>query len=376
MSLLYEIWLCDLLKYEPEQIYKYINFFGSAKATYEAKASKYKKHEAYGVLSKVLKADHDLDKAKLLLEECRRKEIEIMSIYDSDYPIYLKNSYLPPRLLFIAGERINLSNYVTLTVVGSRHATDNGKKMAYNLARDLTEQGFMIISGMAEGIDVYAHKGALDAGGKTIAVLAGGADIPYPAVHRGIYDQILKNGAVISEQPPGTAGKPYLYQKRNRIMSGLSYGCIMVEGQEKSGTSITMKHATSDNRDIFAVPGNPVLSQSYIPNSLIKDGATLVTDYTDILKMYENEYPYLLENGKALLPEKEEISAAEFDFPLDDTDMKIINYLKNCGEPQLPDDICEACSLTANVVASKLTMLLMGDIISRETGNKYMLIRR
>ncbi len=376
MSCLYEIWLCDLLKYEPEQIYKFINFFGSAENAYKAKASEYKKHDAYPVLSKILKANHHLDKANLLIEECKRKEIHIMSIGDEDYPICLKNSYLPPRILFIAGERINLNHYLTITMVGSRQATNNGKIMSHDLARDLTKEGIIIVSGLAEGIDVCAHKGALDAGGKTVAVLAGGADKVYPKIHGEIYSQIIKNGMVISEQPPGTDGKAYFYQKRNRIMAGISYGSIMVEGRQNSGTSITMKHATADCRDLFAVPGSPMVSQSYIPNSLIKDGATLVTDYTDVLKVYENQYPNLLENGKKLLPQENIDEIENFDFPLDETDIKIIKYLSTCAEAQFPDNICEECELSANIVAGKLTMLEMADIIRREPGNKYLLIRR
>ncbi len=376
MSLLHEIWLCKTLTYDPEKIYKYINFFGSAENAYNAKASDYKKHDAYPVLSKIIKAKHDLSDAKLLIEECKRKDIHLMSICDEDYPIYLKNSYLPPRILFIKGERINLNNYITLAMVGSRASTNNGRLMAYDLSQDLTSQGFLVISGLANGIDSMAHKGALAAGGKTIALLAGGVDEPYPKDNRSLYDEIIKNGAVISEQPPGVVGRGYFYQRRNRIMAGLSYGCILVEGCVGSGSSITMKHATSENRDLFAVPGNPRLAQSYIPNSLIKDGATMVIDYNDILNIYEERYSALLENGKQLLKVHQQEEIEDMNYPLDDVDEKIIAFLNTCGEAQFPDTICEACAIPANIAASKLTMLLMGGIISREPGNKYLLIRR
>ncbi len=376
MSYLHEIWLCNILKYDPEKIYKYINFFGSAENAYNAKASKYKKHEAYPILSKVIKANHDLDDARLLIEQCKRMEIDIMSIHDEDYPVSLKNSYLPPRLLFLKGERLNLNEYLTITIVGSRSSTRNGKLMAYELGRDLAKEGVIIVSGLARGIDSESQKGALDAGNKTVAILAGGVDIPYPNENSNLYNQIVSNGMLISEQPPGTPSRDYFYQQRNRIMASLSYGCVLVEGCVSSGTAITMKHATSENRDLFAVPGNPKIDQSYIPNSLIKDGAVLVTDYTDILKVYEDKYDILLENGKRFLPQEEIYEIENLDFPLEDTDIKILKFLSECGDAQHADNICEACNLPPGTVASRLTMLLMGEIISQEPGNKYLLIRR
>ncbi len=377
MSILHELWICSFCNYDPDKIYRYIDFFGSAENAYSAKASEYKKNPAYPVLSKLIKSSHDLSAQEKLLEDCKRKEIEIISIFDEDYPNYLKNSYLPPRVLFLKGERINLNNYVTVTVVGSRAATRNGKLMAHNLSQDLSAEGVIIVSGMAKGIDCAAHKGALSSGGKTIAVLAGGVDIIYPAENRDLYYQIMENGAIISEQPPGTAGRDYFYQRRNRIMAGIAYGCVMVEGCIDSGSSITMKHATSESRDLFAVPSNPMVDQSVLPNQLIKDGATMVIDYKDILNVYSDLYPNLLENGKQLLDSATTNASDDFlDYPLDENDIKIIEFLKTCGEAQFPDNICEACSIPINIILSRLTILNMGGILSREPGNKYSLIRR
>lgn len=377
MSILHELWVCSFCNYDPDKIYKYIDFFGSAENAYNAKASDYKKNPAYPVLSKLIKAKHDLSAQEKLLEDCRRKEIEVISILDDDYPVYLKNSYLPPRVLFLKGERINLNNYLPITIVGSRAATRNGKLMAHNLAQDLSAEGFIIVSGMAKGIDCAAHKGALSSGSKTIAVLAGGVDIIYPAENRDLYYQILENGAIISEQPPGTAGRDYFYQRRNRILAGISYGCVMVEGCVDSGSSITMKHATSESRDLFAVPANPMVDQSVLPNQLIKDGATMVIDYNDILNVYSEAYPSLLENGKQLLSSTDNPNEGDvLDYPLDENDVKIIEFLKTCGEAQIPDNICEACSIPINIILSRLTILNMCGILSREPGNKYSLIRR
>lgn len=377
MSVLHELWICEVCKYDPEKIYKYLNFFGDAKSAFLAKSSEYKKHEDYPFLEAFLKEKRSLASAETLLEECERKEIDIMSISDEDYPEYLKNGYLPPRILFLKGERLNLNKYVTISIVGSRAATRNGKLMAHDLAEDLSLAGALVVSGMAKGIDAAAHKGALSAGGKTIAVLAGGVDIIYPAENRELYYQILENGTIMSEQPPGTAGRDYFYQRRNRIMAGLSYGCVLVEGRDGSGSSITMKHATSANRDLFAVPGNPKIDLFSVPNKLIKDGATMVTDCSDILNVYEDNFYHLLENGKKeLITSQSSAVELDFDYSLDEDDKKIIEFLSGCGEAQSPDSICEACQIPASVVASKLTLLMMSGILSRDITNKYSLIRR
>ncbi len=376
MSLLHEIWLCDVCKYEPEIIYKFLNFFGSAEEAHKAKESKYKKSEFFSSLTRILKADKSLEYAKSLVEECERKGIHIMSYHDEDYPVYLRNGYLPPRLLFIKGERLNLNDYILITIVGSRASTRQGRQMANQLGKDLAENGVISVSGMARGIDAEAHLGALDGGGKTIAFLAGGVDLVYPPENRKLYENIIENGAVISERPPGTPGRDYYYQRRNRIMASIANGIVVVEGTFKSGTAITVKHSTDASRDLFAVPGNPILSPSELPNGLIRDGATTVLSYEDILNTYKDFYSQKLENGMKLVKPKEETIAIDLGYELDEDDKKIINYLKNFGEGQFPDDIAENCDLPIQKVSSKLTMLMIGGIVTQEPGNKYLLTRR
>ena len=355
MSLLHEIWLCDVCKYEPEIIYKFLNFFGSAEEAHKAKESKYKKSEFFSSLTRILKADKSLDYAKSLVEECERKGIHIMSYHDEDYPVYLRNGYLPPRL----------NDYILITIVGSRASTRQGRQMANQLGKDLAENGVIVVSGMARGIDAEAHLGALDGGGKTIAFLAGGVDLVYPPENRKLYENIIENGAVISERPPGTPGRDYYYQRRNRIMASIANGIVVVEGTFKSGTAITVKHSTDASRDLFAVPGNPILSPSELPNGLIRDGATTVLTYEDILNTYKDFYSQKLENGMKLVKPKEETIAIDLGYELDEDDKKIINYLKNFGEGQFPDDIAENCDLPIQKVSSKLTMLMIGGIVTQ-----------
>lgn len=378
MSLLHEIWLCEFCKYDPEKIYKYINFFGSAENAYNAKASDYKKSDCYSALKSIFNANKSMESAEKLIEECNRLDIHIMSINDSDYSDFLRNSYLPPRLLFIKGERFNFNDYLFISVVGSRASSHSGRLMANQLCRDLVKCGIIVVSGLAVGIDAEAHKGAIDGGGKTIAFLSGGVDIVYPAENRRLYDRISENGAIISERPPGTIGRRYFYQHRNRIMAGIAHGVVVVEGTMKSGTSITIKHATDSSRDIFAVPGSPMSKQYDLPNSLIRDGIPPVLSFEDIIRTYDTREDciLLLENGIKLLKHPDEAFSSTLDYEFDGEDEKIIKFLKSCGDPQSPDDISEHCDIPVHVVASKLTMLMISDFVIQEPGNKYILTRR
>ncbi len=378
MSLLHEIWLCEFCHYDPENIYKYINFFGSAENAYNAKASDYKKSEYYSHLKKILKAKKSLDTAEKLIEECKRLDIHIMSINDEDYSNYLRNSYLPPRLLFIKGERFNFNDYLFVSIVGSRASSRPGRMMSNQLGRDLVKCGIIVVSGLAVGIDAEAQRGAIEGGGRTVAFLSGGVDKVYPAENRRLYDQIIENGAVISERPPGTVGRDYFYQQRNRIMAGIAHGVVVVEGTIKSGTSITIKHATDFSRDIFAVPGSPMSEQYDLPNSLIRDGIPPVLSFEDIIRQYDTREDCipLLENGIKLLKKPEEAFSATLDYDFDIEDEKIIKYLQSCGDAQLPDDISSNCNIPIHTVSSKLTMLMISDIVIQEPGNKYILTRR
>jgi len=378
MSLLHEIWLCEFCKYEPETIYKYLGIFGSAENAFKAKESDYKKSEYYSSLKKFFDKKRTLDSAEKLVEECKRLDIHIMSINDSDYSEQLKNSYLPPRILFIKGERFNFNDYLFISVVGSRVSSRNGRMMANQLCRDLVKCGIIVVSGLAIGIDAEAQKGAIEGGGRTVAFLSGGVDMIYPAENRKLYEQILENGAVVSERPPGTVGRKYFYQHRNRLMAGIAHGIVVVEGTMQSGTSITVKHATDFSRDIFAVPGSPISEQYDLPNSLIRDGAPPVLSFEDIVRHYDNrdDCINLLENGMKLLKNPEAAYSATLNYEFDKEDEIILKYLQSCGDAQLPDDISEHCNIPVHTVSSKLTMLMISDFVIQEPGNKYILTRR
>jgi DNA processing protein len=208
-------------------------------------------------------------------------EAELISITDPRYPPRLREIYDPPPVLFARG-RVELLQTVMLGVVGTRRPTAYGTAAATRLAKDLAVAGLTIASGMARGIDTAAHKAVLEAEGDTIAVFGCGVDQIYPAENRKLRDQIVEKGLTLSEFPMGTPAYPQNFPVRNRIISGMSAGVLVVEGGEYSGSAITAKLAMEHGREVFAVPGNITSKMSWGPNLLIKQGAKLVQEWNDV----------------------------------------------------------------------------------------------
>ena len=209
-------------------------------------------------------------------------KIEEISINSKEYLQNLKNIYDPPKKIYLIGNK-DLLYQKGIAIVGARAATQYGKKIAYNLAKELSEQNIVIISGLAIGIDSYAHKGSLEKG--TIAVLGSGIDNIYPKENLELAREIIKNkGCIISEYPLGTKPERLHFPQRNRIISGLSDGVVVIEASKKSGALITAEFALEQGKEIFAVPGDINKKQSEGTNQLIKDGAILLTSATDILE--------------------------------------------------------------------------------------------
>lgn len=216
------------------------------------------------------------------MEMIFQKNISVITIKDESYPFYLKNIHDPPIALYIKGTLYK--DEKSVAVVGARRATPYGLEIAEKLSFELARHGITVISGMARGIDSHAHNGTLKAGGRTIAVLGCGLDKPYPAENKLLMEKITEHGAVISEYVPGTPPLPGNFPARNRIISGLSHGVVVIEAGEKSGSLITADFALEQGRDVFAVPGNVGNSSSKGSNRLIKEGAKLVTCAKDILE--------------------------------------------------------------------------------------------
>jgi len=213
----------------------------------------------------------------------------LVSIRDPRYPAQLREIHDPPVVLFARG-RIELLGSIMLGVVGTRRPTPYGMAVAGRLSHDLAQAHLTIVSGMARGIDTAAHRAALDAGGKTVAVFGCGVDRVYPAENRGLAREIEKAGLLLSEFPMGTPAHPQNFPVRNRIVSGMGVGVLVVEGAQYSGSAITARLAMEQDRDVFAVPGNVTSKMSWGPNLLIKQGAKLVQEWTDIVEEFSPEH--------------------------------------------------------------------------------------
>lgn len=255
------------------------------------------------------------------IENCQKIGSKIICFFDSEYPKLLKEIYDPPPIITIKG-KAELLNENSIAIVGPRNASINGCRFAQKIAKQLSENKIIVVSGLARGIDSAAHIGSLEGG--TIAVIAGGIDNIYPAENKELYQKIAKNGLIISENIFGALPKANNFPQRNRIISGLSLGILVVEATLKSGTLITAKFAQEQNREIFAVPGSPFDPRSQGTNLLIKQGAKLVENIDDILEellitkkqfnFKEDIKPNNNQNQEELstkLPDKKEISEIE-----------------------------------------------------------------
>ncbi|MGZ3495640.1 MAG: DNA-processing protein DprA [Thermodesulfobacteriota bacterium] len=213
----------------------------------------------------------------------QRVEGKVVTLKDDDYPKRLKDIYDPPALLYVRGE-LRREDELAVAIVGSRKTAPYGRWMTEKIGEDLARHGVTVVSGMARGIDSLAHKGAIQGGGRTIAVLGCGVDVVYPSENRSLFQQIVEHGAVLSEFPMGSPPEGGHFPKRNRIISGLSIGVIIVQASAESGSLITAGYALEQGREVFAVPGNVGAEGSRGTNQLIKDGAKLVESSDDILE--------------------------------------------------------------------------------------------
>ena len=266
----------------PTKARKLVEHFGSAEAVFHASLTEL---EGTGIKAVSAQSIATGKSAELAREEIARTSaagVMIVSGEDAYYPARLKEIYDPPLVLYVRGDPEVLTR-PGIAMVGTRHPTPYGSGMAERLACDLAGQGLVIISGMARGVDTASHRGAITAKGKTVAVLGTGVDVIYPKENSRLAEQILAlGGCLISEFAMGTFAAPQNFPIRNRILSGMSVGVLVVEAAEYSGTRITARCALEQNRDVFAVPGNVTNKNSWGPNTLIKQGAKLVATWEDV----------------------------------------------------------------------------------------------
>jgi len=283
----------------------------------------------------------------------------ILTFWDEEYPSNLRSIYNPPVLLYIKGEILPEDN-LSVAMVGTRSVTDYGRVTADKLARDLAAKGITIVSGMATGVDSYAHWGALKAGGRTIAVFGNGIDIVYPPENVSLYKEIVKNGAVISEYPFGVQPSRGSFPARNRIISGMTLGTVIVEAGKKSGSLITAAAALEQNREVFAVPGNINYKQCAGTNRLIQNGAAkLVLTAEDVLEELD---PKLRKLSAESEPEAETVQ-------LSDSEAAVFTLIQH--EPIMIDQLIKKTGGTSAQISALLLPLELKGLIRRLPGNKY-----
>jgi DNA processing protein len=291
---------------------------------------------------------------------------------DEEYPQRLREIFDPPTLLWLRGDKTLLAQ-PGIAIVGTRHPTPYGTGMAEMLARDLAAHGLVILSGMARGVDTAAHRGALEARGKTVAVWGTGIDVIYPKENKRLAEQILEaGGAIISEYPMGTFPAPQNFPIRNRIISGISAGVLVVEAAEYSGTRITSRCALEQNREVFAVPGNVTNKNSWGPNTLIKQGAKLVATWEDIWEELPAEIRLALEPAPGHESPAEGSASLFEDDALGPHEKKILALLKADEATQI-DEIVERLepNLSSSEIFAALFELELAGKVKQLPGKNF-----
>ena len=396
------IWLTQRRGIAGQAAVQILKHFGSPEQVYAADRGAY---ETMGGLSSTAirsLLDKSLDRADQILGDCDRLGIQLLTLQDSTYPERLAAIHQPPMVLYWKGRQFAMDEEVAIAMVGAREATPYGVDVAMRLSAELTRRGALIVTGMAQGIDACAVRGALKMGGPVVSVIAGGLDRVYPWYHKDLYEDVAAVGTLMSEYPPGTDHKAGHFPIRNRILSGLSVGVIAVESARSGGTLLTIGHAIDQNREVFAVPGPIGAPMSEGTNRLIQLGsAKLILNADDVLCEFVQRFPAKL-GRKPLLPPAaaeqrlEDMAPPSGDgpqpLPQDKNQPKIrekTEYLHwaECkdiltddqrdillamdGGMLRADDLVERTQIPARRVLSALTLLQVQGYVSEESGKRF-----
>lgn len=393
-SLKYWLWLATRKGVGVQGMHAVLNHFGTPERAFFADP------EEYDLLAPALTAalrDRSMTRVEQVMADCDRLGIRIMTLQDADYPERLRQLEDAPCVLYLKGKLPDLDEEATIGVVGTRQASEYGRTVAKRLGLELARGGATVVSGIAAGIDAGAVRGALQGGGTVVCVLGGGIDVPYPWENRFLYEDVAAAGLLISEYPPGTENRGSHFPVRNRIISGLSLGVVVVEaGEFGSGAMITANLALDQNRDVFAVPGNVDAPQSRGCIRLIQQGAKPVLSAEDILEEYRDRYPIKLA-GAARLTEREEqqrLSAIvepepqlRQKTPVDkektkeysvikrrpdsftDDELALLHAMK--GKTCQANELVEQTQIPAKRVLSALTMLQIAGCVAEKPGRRF-----
>ncbi len=357
----------------PRAAARLLERFGSPEGVFGARRNELESlHLRPEAIESIIARDMDAP-AGAEIERVRAIGADIILLDDGVYPSMLRETSDPPITLYVKGAWSECLEQPCIAIVGSRRASTYGQNTALMLARDLAKRGVTIISGLARGIDAAAHRGALEAGGRTVAVMGTGIDMIYPRDHRKLVNEILdKNGAVISEFPLSTPPAPQNFPYRNRVISGLSLGVLIVEAAENSGSLITARLAMEQNREVFAVPGNITSRNSFGTNYLIKGaGAKLVQAWQDIASELPSDIaasllpPPLKMEGKSLIDQLELV-------PGDLTAVEHSVWKLLCADaPAHIDALVESSRLALPELTSALLALEMRELIRQLPGKCF-----
>ena len=393
-SLKYWIWLSTRKGVGVQGMHAVLDYFGTPEWAFFADPEEYELLPSG--LGRALR-DRSMSEADKVLADCDRLGIRVMTLQDADYPERLRQLDDAPCVLYLKGKLPDFDEEVAIGVVGTREATEYGKTVAGRLGLELARGGAVVVSGIASGIDTSAVRGALQGGGTVVSVLGGGIDMPYPWENRFLYEDVAAAGLLISEYPPGTENRGSHFPVRNRIISGLSLGVVVVEAREfGSGAMITANLALEQNRDVFAVPGNVDAPHSRGCIRLIQQGAKPVLCAEDILEEYRDRYPVRLVRTPRL---SEEETRARMDVvsqpeppirqkatvdkeknkeysvikrrpdSFTDDELAIIHAMQ--GKTCQADELVESTQIPARRVLSALTMLQISGCVAEKPGRRF-----
>ena len=380
----YWVWLSELKGLRNQTRLALLRRFGDPESIFYADADELLLTDGVERSQLKLLENHDLAPADRILADCQRLDIRLLTLSDAAYPGQLKNIYDPPALLYCKGRLPLLDDLLCVAVVGTRDCTPYGVACAEKLGFGLASGGAAVVSGLAKGIDAAAIRGALRAGGVTVGVVGNGLDVYYPYESRYLYEDVASAGILLSEYPPGTEPASGHFPVRNRIISGLSLAALVVEAPEKSGALITAATALEQGRDVFAVPGPIDAPASVGCNCLIRDGAGLVSDASDILREYEGrfvlnlkesrEQPETLGYQARMAPEPKPVaptlSLRHSDAELTDDQIAVLKALSDT-EPMQVDDLTELVEIPTRRVLSALTVLEIDQYVAQHPGKRY-----
>lgn len=404
-SLKYWLWLTTRKGLSNTGARELLDYFGTPEAIHFADAGEYNELPGLSRQAKASLADKSLDEPNRILSECERLGQRILTMGDAGYPDRLRNIYDAPAVLYLQGRDISFDDEAVIALIGSRDPTGYGIAQAQRLGRDLAVQGAVVVTGLARGLDSEGVRGALRGGGIVCGVLGGGLDVIYPKENRFLFQDVAAAGLLVSEYPPGTEPRKEHFPARNRIISGLSLGVVVVEGGYTSGTSITAHAALDQGRDVFAVPGPVDGPLSYMPNLLIRKGeAKLITSASDVLEEYEFLYPGKVDLRPGLAPDTPPIAPGvrprevqprevpptkleakgpqqtpeetiptvywrELTPALTDDQRDVLMALK--GKPMVMDELIDATQIPARRCTSAVTMLELAGFVREEPGKRF-----